>query len=97
MYHVSAQGVDECMINVHYYYYEATKLNIQRARLHFTTIISSKRRALISVPVIIIHKFSVALFPAELRVLRTRLKNECVTNAIVLCHMMKAAGAREGP
>ena len=21
MYHVSAQGVDECMINVHYYYY----------------------------------------------------------------------------
>ena len=21
MYHVSTQGVDECMINVHYYYY----------------------------------------------------------------------------
>ena len=21
MYHVSAQGVDECIINVHYYYY----------------------------------------------------------------------------
>ena len=21
MYHVSAQGVDDCMINVHYYYY----------------------------------------------------------------------------
>ena len=21
MYHVSAQGVDECMVNVHYYYY----------------------------------------------------------------------------
>ena len=21
MYHVSAQGVNECMINVHYYYY----------------------------------------------------------------------------
>ena len=21
MYHVSAQGIDECMINVHYYYY----------------------------------------------------------------------------
>ena len=25
MYHVSAQGVDECMINVHYYYYESVK------------------------------------------------------------------------
>ena len=23
MYHVSAQGADECMINVHYYYYGA--------------------------------------------------------------------------
>ena len=22
MYHVSAQGVDECMINVHYYHYD---------------------------------------------------------------------------
>ena len=21
MYHVSAQGIDECVINVHYYYY----------------------------------------------------------------------------
>ena len=30
MYHVSAQGVDECMINVHYYYYcNRTKLNVQ--------------------------------------------------------------------
>ena len=28
MYHVSAQGVDECMINVHYYYTE--KPNSQR-------------------------------------------------------------------
>ena len=24
MYHVSAQGVDECMINVHYYYFGDT-------------------------------------------------------------------------
>ena len=42
-------------------------------------------------PVIIIHKFYITLFPVELRVLRTQLKNECVTDAIVLCHMMKAA------
>ena len=26
MYHVSAQGADECMINVHYYYYLIQKL-----------------------------------------------------------------------
>ena len=29
MYHVSAQGVDERMINVHYYYYKADE-NTQR-------------------------------------------------------------------
>ena len=27
MYHVSAQGVDECMINVHYYYYRYPNLS----------------------------------------------------------------------
>ena len=26
MYHVSAQGVDECMINVHYYYYDVERI-----------------------------------------------------------------------
>ena len=33
MYHVSAQGVDEHMINVHYYYYadhSATKRNLHK-------------------------------------------------------------------
>ena len=26
MYHVSAQGVDECMINVHYYYDDVERI-----------------------------------------------------------------------
>ena len=26
MYHVSAEGVDECMINVHYYYYYVLRI-----------------------------------------------------------------------
>ena len=29
MYHVSVQGVDECMINVHYYYYYITNVTHQ--------------------------------------------------------------------
>ena len=29
MYHVSAQGTDKCMINVHYYYQLFHKLNLQ--------------------------------------------------------------------
>ena len=29
MYHVSAQGVDERMINVHYYYYEASSRTLR--------------------------------------------------------------------
>ena len=35
MYHVSAQGVDECMINVHYYYYG----NIQLSQYTQVTVI----------------------------------------------------------
>ena len=34
MYHVSAQGVDERMINVHYYYYSKT------ARLQLPALVS---------------------------------------------------------
>ena len=33
MYHVSAQGVDEHMINVHYYYYD-TWQNFSEAEFH---------------------------------------------------------------
>ena len=29
MYHVSAQGIDECMINVHYYYYSLIQLQCE--------------------------------------------------------------------
>ena len=32
MYHVNAQGVDERMINIHYYYYIMTKHNIANFR-----------------------------------------------------------------
>ena len=34
MYHVSAQGVDERMINVHYYYYYLVAV-FETARLHY--------------------------------------------------------------
>ena len=38
MYHVSAQGVDERMINVHYYYYLGTQRNGEEGTLlHKTT------------------------------------------------------------
>ena len=30
MYHVSAQGIDERMINVHYYYYSACRWSVIR-------------------------------------------------------------------
>ena len=30
MYHVSAQGIDERMINVHYYYYYQSKFGLKR-------------------------------------------------------------------
>ena len=33
MYHASAQGVDECMINVHYYYYNAPLMYIKFRKL----------------------------------------------------------------
>ena len=36
MYHVSAQGVDERMINVHYYYYDvAGKTSLDKVQQHF--------------------------------------------------------------
>ena len=31
MYHVSAQGVDECTINVHYYYYRHILVAVQES------------------------------------------------------------------
>ena len=33
MYYVSAQGVDECMINVHYYYYKPNVILAQNMAL----------------------------------------------------------------
>ena len=30
MYHVSTQGIDECMINVHYYYYYQKSATVVR-------------------------------------------------------------------
>ena len=36
MYHVSAQGVDERMINVHYYYYYQSLVAKEEVRVHGT-------------------------------------------------------------
>jgi len=38
MYHVSAQGVDERMINVHYYYYYYVCINEKRPKCVFVNI-----------------------------------------------------------
>ena len=39
MYHVSAQGIDERMINVHYYYYYRERVKITRpVKLGVTTL-----------------------------------------------------------
>ena len=36
MYHVSTQGIDECMINVHYYHYDVAEIcKIRRNSVKF--------------------------------------------------------------
>ena len=35
MYHVSAQGMDECMINVYYYYYSAQGMDERMKNVHY--------------------------------------------------------------
>ena len=37
MYHMSAQGVDERMINVHYYYYYSTKVFVVALELRMSS------------------------------------------------------------
>ena len=44
MYDVSAQGIDECMINVHYYYYHKTGRGVWVDYLMFTVVLLGQQR-----------------------------------------------------